>query len=420
MNVHANRFPLFDSLRAIAALSVLAFHAALFRLLTHDSPVKAYTSHLDVGVTVFFMISGFLLYRPFVRARLNDEQSPHVPAYAWRRFLRIVPAYWVALTVVTIWLSLSGVFTSGGIPVYYGFLQIYDKHRAFGGIPQAWTLCVEVTFYAFLPLWALLMRKVGGGLRRELVALGLLALASFGYLVWALEQISPNSVLSGPYLQPLPNFLDQFAVGMALAVLSVHWQRTEQLPRWVELLRRHDWIPWVGAAIAFWVVSTRIGYTGERFESASRRMFVGRHELYTVVALGLLLPALFATPGRGVAGRVLGSRVLLYLGLVSYGIYLYQLAVVRQLNDWIGDGVGGPIELQMVVHGLIALAAVTAIATVSYYVVERPVLRLKRLVSPPVPVERGEASEEPINPSSATAASTTAATSAGWRNRGTP
>jgi peptidoglycan/LPS O-acetylase OafA/YrhL len=420
VNVHANRFPLFDSLRAIAALSVLLFHAALFRLLTGDSPVRPYTSHLDVGVTVFFMISGFLLYRPFVRARLTGQESPHVPAYAWRRFLRIAPAYWVALTVVALWLSLSGVFTARGIPVYYGFLQIYDTDRVFGGIPQAWTLCVEVTFYAFLPIWALLMRKVGGGVRREFLALGLLWLASLAYKVWALEQISPNSVLSGPYLQPLPNFLDQFAIGMAVAVLSVHLAQLERLPRWVELLRRHDWIPWVGAVLAFWVVSTQIGYTGARFESATRRMFLGRHELYALVALGVLLPALFATPGRGVAGRLLASRVLTYLGLVSYGIYLYHFAAVKQLDDWIGDSIGGPLEAQILIHALLALLAATVLASLSYYLVERPALRLKRLVSPPVSAERGEATEEPINPSSATAASTTKATSAGWRKRGTP
>jgi peptidoglycan/LPS O-acetylase OafA/YrhL len=200
----------------------------------------------------------------------------------------------------------------------------------------------------------------------------------------------------------------------------VHLERTERLPRWVELLRRHDWLPWVGAVVAFWVVSTRIGYTGMRFEHSSRRMFVGRHELYTLVALFMLLPAIFATPGRGVAGRLLGSRVLSYLGLVSYGIYLYHFAAVKQLNDWIGDSIGGPVELQIVLHALMALLVATALASLSYYLVERPVLRLKRLVSPPVPAELGEASEEPINPSSATAASTTSATSAGWRKRGTP
>src|SRR3954469_15306078 len=117
MNVRARNFPLFDGLRALAALSVLTFHAAYFAGIgVTDSPLKPYTGRLEVGVSVFFVISGFLLYRPFVRARLDDEPPPRTAAYAWRRFLRIVPGYWVALTVVALWLGVPGVFTASGIP----------------------------------------------------------------------------------------------------------------------------------------------------------------------------------------------------------------------------------------------------------------------------------------------------------------
>ena len=395
MNARADRFPLFDSLRAIAALSVLGFHVAFFHLVVSDTPIRAYTAHLDVGVTVFFLISGFLLYRPFVRARLRNEETPHAGAYAWRRFLRITPAYWVALTIVTLWLSIDGVFTLRGIPTYYGFAQIYDFKTSLGGIGQAWTLCVEITFYAFLPLWALVMRRVGGGVRSELVALALLWVLSLVYKVWALTKVGPNDLTSGPYLQPLPNFLDQFAMGMALAVISVHLELTERVPRAVALLRRHDWIPWLFAAFFFWLVSTQIGFTGRPFEGASRREFLGRHELYSLVALGLVVSAVFAVPGRGLAGRILGNRVLAYLGLISYGIYLYHFAVVHQLNEWIGRSLGGPAVFQFVANGALAVLGAALIASVSYYVVERPALRLKRLVSPPVPAERGEATSEP-------------------------
>ena len=401
MNVRADRFPLFDSLRAIAALLVLGFHAAFFQLVTSDTPLRRYTAHLDVGVTVFFLISGFLLYRPFVRARLLAEEGPYVAAYAWRRFLRIVPAYWVALTAVTLWLGLSGVFTASGIPIYYGFGQIYDAKRSLGGIGQAWTLCVEVTFYAFLPLWALLLRRLGGEgdrrriLRQELLALGLLWLVSLGYKLWALTQTGPNELTSGPYLQPLPNFLDQFAIGMALAVLSVHLEQLKRLPSPLEVLRRHDWIPWVVAIVAFWIVSTRIGFTGLPFQGASRRQFVVRHELYSLIALGLVVPALFAIPGRGVAGRVLGTRVLTYLGLVSYAIYLYHFAVVKQLDDWLGGRITWSPELRFLAHAALAALGATVLASVSYYLVERPALRLKRLVRSPALAERGEATTEP-------------------------
>jgi peptidoglycan/LPS O-acetylase OafA/YrhL len=418
VNVRAGRFPLFDSLRAIAAISVLLYHAAFFEFVKSPNVLRPYTAHLDVGVNVFFLISGFLLYRPFVRARLFDAEPPHVGAYAWRRFLRIVPAYWVALTVVALWLGLHEVFTRKELITYYGFLQIYHSNTSLGGIGQAWTLCVEVTFYAFLPVWALLMgRVVRGGVRRELIALAFLWLFSFGYKIWALHQFS-QPIFSGPFLQPLPNFLDQFAVGMALAVGSVELERMNRVPPAVEWLRRHDWVPWVFAAVAFWALSTQIGYTGTPFEPETHRMFLGLHELKTAVALGLIVPAIIAEPGRGVAGRVLATRALTYLGVISYGIYLYHFAVVKQLGDWITFP--GPSLVRFALHALLALAGAAVIASLSYYVVERPALRLRRLVSPPRPIERGEATAEPISPSSATPASTASATSAGWRKRGTP
>jgi peptidoglycan/LPS O-acetylase OafA/YrhL len=210
--------------------------------------------------------------------------------------------------------------------------------------------------------------------------------------------VGPNDITNGPWLQPLPNFLDQFAIGMALAVISVWLELGDRTPRWVDTLRRHDWIGWLFAAIAFWIVSTRIGFTGRPFEGASRREFLGRHELYSLVALGLVVSAIFAVPGKGLAGRVLGNRVLTYLGVISYGIYLYHFAVVHQLNEWIGHSIGGPVELQLLLNAALAVLGAALIASISYYVVERPALRLKRLVSPPVPAERGEATAEPAPP----------------------
>jgi peptidoglycan/LPS O-acetylase OafA/YrhL len=395
VNVRAGRWPLFDSMRAIAALSVLLFHAAfLSRVFTSDSFLRPYMSHLDVGVTIFFLISGFLLYRPFVRARLYGEEPPHVGAYAWRRFLRIAPAYWVALTVIAIWFGFSEVFPFGGEPLYYVFGQVYSGPKAPWGIPQAWTLCVEVTFYALLPLWALAVRRVS--VRWELAALALMWAASLAYKIWALSKRGPSDLNGAPYLQTLPNFLDQFSIGMALAILTVEWERVGRVPRAVDLLRRHDWLPWIVAAAAFWVVSTRIGITGKFLQHRTRTMFVGQHELYTLVGVAVLLPAIFATPGRGFAGRVLSNRVLAYLGLISYAIYLYHLAVLKQVDRWLGGPMDAALGVRLLTYLALGFLITVAIASLSYYLVERPALRLKRLVSPPVPAERGEATAEPV------------------------
>jgi peptidoglycan/LPS O-acetylase OafA/YrhL len=410
VNARADRFPLFDSLRAIAALSVLAFHASYFAGLDifGATTFRQLAQRLDVGVTIFFVISGFLLYRPFVRARLSGEPAPRAVAYLWRRALRIAPAYWVALVVIAVWLGLEGVFTPSGIARYFGFAQIYDAQTALGGIGQAWTLCVEVTFYAFLPLWALAMRALpAGGHRRRALAIevaGLAALfaASSLYKLWALGQVGPTDLNSAPYLMPLPNFLDQFAVGMGLAVVSVWYEGRDDLPRPLAFVRRRPEIGWIVAIVAFWAAATRIGYNGEPLQHYSRTAFVLRHELYTLIALGAVLPALFAQPGRGFAGRVLGNRVLTYLGLVSYGIYLYHYAVLRQVSDWIGGSLPESIPWRLAVYLPLTALGAAVIASLSYYAVERPVLSLKRLVPLRTPAARGEAVAEPapVTPSS--------------------
>ena len=388
MNVRADRFPLMDSLRAIAALLVVGSHAALFAgIFASGSVLHPYTDQLGAaGVTIFFLISGFLLYRPFARANLEGKPWPSTGAYAWRRFLRIVPAYWVALTGVAIWLSLATVVKPAWhIPVFYGFGQVYTAKTTAAGLIQGWTLCVEVTFYAFLPLWALAMR--GRSFRGELVALGLLWLFALGWKLFATRHANPASLESGPWLQPLPNFLDQFATGMALAVISVRG-----LPAGLARATSRGWPWWLLAAVAYWVVSIPIGIP--RPHNATET-FLARHEGLTLFALALLVPAIFGWQRRDSVRRVLGWRPLLYVGLVSYGLYLWHVAVVFRIadamNGWMINTLGLAPEPRFVVLLVLGAAGGIAVATASYYLVERPALSLKRLVRQPA--ERAEPGE---------------------------
>src|SRR4051812_22845316 len=159
-----------------------------------------------------------------VDARLGGEplRDPH--EYGRRRLARIVPGYWVALLVAGVagasYIGYPGILSGKGTLAYFGFLQSYSPDTAGGGINVGWTLCVEVTFYAFLPLWASMMRRVsprgGGGARSELTALGVLFAASLAFQVAAVSVTDPNGFgLGGArWLEPLPAFLDQFAAGM--------------------------------------------------------------------------------------------------------------------------------------------------------------------------------------------------------------
>ena len=377
MSVRAVRFPLFDSLRALAALAVLGTHAAFYAgAYGSGSAVGQYAARLEVGVTVFFLISGFLLYRPFVAARASGESPPSTGPYAWRRFLRIVPGYWLALTVVAVWLGTEEVFTAGGVPTFYGLGQAYREGTIGGGIPQGWSLTIEVAFYVFLPFYAAVLRRVRGGLAVEVVGLACLALVAVAWKVAVLSGQGDGRVQVTPLLLALPAWLDQFALGMGLAVLSVWLAGRASLPRGLAWLERWPGLAWAGSALAFWAVSTRIGLRGSLFEDFGDGQYLERHGLFALVALGLLLPAVVGDPARGLVRRVLAHRALLWLGLVSYGIYLWHRAVLEQLDRW-GFDPGG-VAHPYLAWPLVTLGLTATIAAASYYALERPAVRLGR------------------------------------------
>jgi peptidoglycan/LPS O-acetylase OafA/YrhL len=374
------RFPLVDPLRAIAAIAVLGTHAAFFAGAYGKPGLEGQLAgRLEVGVTVFFVISGFLLYRPFAAAHLTGSAAPRPRAYAIRRLARIVPAYWLALTVIALATRTPGVLEPSGVR-YYLFGQIYDTATIGGGLTQAWSLCVEITFYAFLPVWAWLVRRLVRGsadtrVRRELLALAALAAGSVLWKVVVLAlQSQPEQVVVTPWLISLPGYLDQFALGMALAVLSVRDRELSRpAPRvWAAVAARGG-LAWGAAAVAFLLAATALGIDGEFFAPMSDLQYGGRHLLYAVVAVGLVLPAVAGEPGVGWVRRVLGWRVLGWLGLVSYGIYLWHDAVLNRLSRW-GWG-----DLTLI-HPSVWWAAGTlggaaALAAVSWYALEQPLLR---------------------------------------------
>jgi peptidoglycan/LPS O-acetylase OafA/YrhL len=374
-----------ESLRGLAALSILAFHAAFpagvlqggATLGGYTTPLPQLASHLIVGVTIFFLISGFLLYRPFVRARVLGTRPPWIARYASSRVLRIVPPYWIALTVITIWLGLSGVFTLRGIPTYFGFLQIYDPATVNGGLSQAWTLCTEAVFYAFLPLYALVMRKLPDGspearLRGEWLGLAVLFAAGTAWNAFALHLHGPSQAASAPYLLSFPAWIDMFALGMGLAVLATAAEHRQ--PRGLLTVERLPGLALLVAAVAFWAAATRIGPHGG--ELINGWQWEERHLLFGLVALGLLVPAVFTKPEGGWVQAAMTTRLGRWLGEISYGIYLWHVAFLTQLDRW-GFSPPGPDAVRwlewFVLGGLLTIAA----AATSWYGLERPALAMR-------------------------------------------
>ena len=383
MTARRREFPLFDSLRAIAFACVLLTHAAIFaNLETPNTRLGPFYARLDLGVDIFFAISAFLLFRPFAVAHIDRERSPRVRAFAWRRVLRIVPAFWLILTVVSLWMGATDVFRPSHLPFYYGFAQIYNVHTlTLQGLPQSWSLCVEASFYVFLPLYALAIRWLPAADRRarvrnQLLGAGLLIVIGLGYNA----AIGPPGALAGmPAHFALPAFIDYFGIGMVLAVLSA----AGVSPR---LIERFPGLAWAMALLAFVAVSQWVGLPGfgVRYSYAAN---MWRHVLYGVVALGMVLPAVFGDTRGGVVRRILSNRALRYVGIVSYAAYLLEFAVLTQLQRW--GFASFADRTTPYVWFVAAFLGTVALASVSWFLFERPILRFKGLVSA-APVEREE------------------------------
>lgn len=406
------RFPCLDGYRAIAALAVLITHVSF---IANDNRTKFWGplfARMDAGVAVFFLLSGFLLFRPFVDAHLAAEPGPGVAAYAKRRVLRIYPAYWVAVIVVLV-IGTRG-FGVGEVLAQLGLVHVYLPHAYLGPVvpmggaashplDQTWTLGTEISFYLFLPLYAAVLARIGKQMKQrqrlwlQFAGLAVLAATAQIYrLVVLTSGVSANT--AAMMLVWLPNYLDQFALGMLLAVLSVWWmtdaaqsatsaEGASSLPTEEGRIRRSrpsaavaafdlpfvTGVCWVLAALCFWATAHWAGLpvsavrytTGQEFE---------RQFLYAATALLLLLPGVFGSPRRGFIRAALQTKPLVWLGLVSYAIYIWHNIVIDRYI-----AITGHTPFDMSFLPMLAWVAVitVAIASVSYVIIERPALRLK-------------------------------------------
>lgn len=360
-------YPCFDGVRALAAVGVLVFHGAEFTGALGGS-LGDYLINLNAGVWVFFVASGFLLYRPFADAHLNGERRPNLRDYFLRRATRIYPAYWVALFVTTVVLGEATVHGTRNAVLNATLTQFYFRNQLFAGLPHAWTLVVEVSFYLFLPCFAYL--AVFGARRWSAVAAelgGLAALIAVGFaaMLWGSFGDPPQAVLV------LPAHLHVFALGMLLAVLvSRSWGAgvTAALA-WAG---RRPWLWWLLAAAAFVAIPVVFGVAfGEK---PGPGQAVALDLCRTAIGACVVVPAVLGDQGAGLIRRFLRTPWMVFLGVISYGIYLwhYHVVVIVQ-RDWFG---WKPFTGNAVMVTVVAFAATVAVATAGWYLVERPLIRL--------------------------------------------
>ncbi|MDT5012201.1 MAG: hypothetical protein QOH57_3818 [Mycobacterium sp.] len=319
----AERVASLTGIRAVAALLVLGTHAAY----TTGKYAHGYTglvlSRMEIGVPIFFVLSGFLLFGPWVRAVAEDRPPPSVARYAWHRVRRIMPAYAVTVVVAyVIYHYRTGYPNPGhslvGLARNLTLTQAYTDRYLYSylhqGLTQMWSLAVEVAFYVALPVLAYLLLTVlcrrrwrPGLLLTGVLALGLITPA------W-LVLVHTTDVLPDGARLWLPPYLAWFVGGMMLAVLAPmgrQWYAVVCLPL---------------ALVCYLIASTPIA--GEPTTSpAGLPAALVKSGFYAVIATLAVAP--LALGDRGWYSRVLASRPMVWLGEISYEIFLIHLIVME-------------------------------------------------------------------------------------------
>jgi peptidoglycan/LPS O-acetylase OafA/YrhL len=338
--MRGRHLPALDGLRAVSVFTVMTFHFGFE------------TVPGDLGVSAFFVLSGFLITTLLLR-EWDDRGDVSLRHFYLRRTLRIFPAYYAFVIFSLVLSAIRHIsWPSGLVPA--SFLYLVNYFNATHGHPttpvaHAWSLAVEEQFYLLWPAVFILLRR-GGEAR---VARGLLWIIA-GVMLWRSTLTLAFHVGSPWTYNAFDTRFDNLAVGCLLAVLV----RRDQFAVSSAAVARGAWMP-LATLIVLWLSRARL--------PSAYHYSIG----FTVdaVLLALFMVQILQLYPAGI-WRWLEHPVPRYLGLISYPLYLY--------HQW-GLGVGLHFRgLPLAVRFALGMACSILLASGSYFVVEKPFLALKR------------------------------------------
>jgi peptidoglycan/LPS O-acetylase OafA/YrhL len=351
-----------DGLRGIAALSVFVFHGWLYTMrepsASHRSSVGDYVAHeLRLGLVLFFVLSGFLLSRPWFAAALDERRPPDLRRYLRARLARIAPAYYVALvgSIGLLW-GLSGtpglrLPPASELPLFFVFAQNTSPSSVMKLNPPMWSLAVEVSFYALLPVIGWLAVRLAPRWRAQaLIPLALLALGIAWN--WWTSSLGMGMTFSKTLVAMLP----YFALGM-LAALVLHGRQPGRATR------RAIVVAGLTCVVADASAKAALAAAGVGTADATTYLLVMR-DVLSALGFALIIAATAAAPRQ----RLLGSRLLAGMGTISYGFYLWHVPVLMFLR---GHGL---LPLDPLFGMLVAIGPAVAVSALSWFALERPIV----------------------------------------------
>lgn len=355
-----------DGLRAIACFTVIFYHINMVMRdnnthVWHPDVIGPITAALAFdgwcGVTLFFVLSGFLLFMPYARALLYDGEWPSWRRYYVRRIFRIWPGYFVSLLLLIVffhseylqpqhWFDLSLFLT-------FFMDSTPQTVQAING--PFWTLAVEWQFYLILPLLALALRVVvrRGAIQHRLwlIILCLGCVALWGMLTRAWGQSWVMNAQQPSTLPPLIHtiaffffygqhgkFQEDFAVGMVISVFYVLSQdkRRSHDSALIGFFKRHS--GWFWAFGILWLFFLGIWFLMPSIETLLQpwiSQFAVFGELAYAIGYGCCIIALLFGPAY--QRRFLECELLCWLGQLSYGLYIWHLPILHFFEQSLAD-----------------------------------------------------------------------------------
>jgi len=338
-----DRIPSLDGLRAISIVMVLFGHLAGTRGFPVSYAIGNRLGLAEVGVHVFFVISGYLITRLLLE-ELERHGRISLQSFYIRRTLRIFPPYYLFLGVLLV-LSAVGLIVLGSsdLPRALTYTSNYDEHRTWF-VGHTWSLSVEEQFYL---MWPLLL--VASGRRRAIVIAAIVVVLAPIVRIVSWEWLGLSGDAIGSRFETVA---DAIAIGCLLAATRT-W--LHQQPLYMRALSS----PW-------FALVPLVGIAAQTLHDHPVADFlVGVSVINVAAALTIDWCVTYAS---GRVGRVMNATPLVVIGTLSYSLYLWQQLF---LNRSASNAMSAfPLNIVLV----------SAAAAASYLLVERPALNLRRRI----------------------------------------
>jgi peptidoglycan/LPS O-acetylase OafA/YrhL len=361
--VSAVRDTALDGIRGIACLVIYFYHTGC-DIYAPPLVLPGFT-----GVSIFFVLSGYLMFGPFLGALMGDRTWPSLRQYSIRRFSRIYPPYLVALILFSL-ARYAGHLKPPSLANFLTHVLLifnYFDWRDFFSINAVfWSLAVEAQFYLILPIAAWAAYRLARSRPRTAAMSVVLGFIVVGIVSRGLEFLAsegPNASDRDTRYMTAFSFLDLFGAGMAVAYFEREFSR-----RLGASSRARGVLIGSGLLIYFasnnWVaVVERNWMRGETLTYTMAFPFLN------CMGIAVALLGLCTRPDR--TKGLLTWRPLVALGMISYSLYLYHIGVQFVLN--------GRFKLDhipfRISFGLVALVPTVIVSTIMYLIVERPAMR---------------------------------------------